>query len=48
MYNGRDIVTYKMVNVGSDYETLSSTGRTIVDGNDVAWLWIRRSLGSQA
>ena len=31
-------MTYKMVNMGSDNETFPSTGGTIVDGNDVAWL----------
>ena len=30
-------MTYKMVDVGSDYETLSSTA-TIVNSNDIAWL----------
>jgi hypothetical protein len=46
-YRTEGTVTYEMVDVGSDYETLSSTA-AIVNSNDVACLQIRRSLGSQA
>lgn len=31
-------MTYEMVDVGSDYETLPSTGEAIANGNDVARL----------
>jgi len=31
-------MTYEIINVGSDDETLSSTGEAIANGNDVAWL----------
>jgi hypothetical protein len=32
------IMTYEMVNVGSDNETLSSAGVAAVNSNNVAWL----------
>jgi len=38
-------MTYKMVNVGADYETLSSAGVAMVNSDNVTWLWIGRSLG---
>jgi len=33
-----ELITYEMVNVGSDDEALSPTGDTIVNSDDVAWL----------
>lgn len=44
-YACRGRKTHEMVNMGSNNETLSLAAKTVVNGNNVAWLQVRRSLG---